>query len=81
MATCWRCGPSSPPAKRPREGTFARRYITGAGWQPPVRVAQAGGTPTLNTTLAVGTDGSITAGWVQPDAYRSDGQVWINMLK
>lgn len=64
-----------------QEGTFARRHIAGEGWQAIVRVSQAGGSPALNTALAVGTDGSITAGWMQPDAFRSDGQVWVNLLK
>ena len=64
-----------------QEGTFARRSIAGEGWQPVVRVDQAGGTPALATALAVGTDGAIAAGWMQPDAFRSDGQVWVNVLE
>lgn len=64
-----------------QEGTFARRYIGGEGWQAMARIDAAQGGWGLAHSLAVSPNGSIGAIWMQPNPFRSDGPVWVNMLK
>jgi hypothetical protein len=63
------------------EGTFARRYAAGEGWQSPVRINQAGSGHTFDTALAVSANGSIASAWIQPTPFRSDGPIWANVLR
>jgi hypothetical protein len=64
-----------------QEGSFARRYIAGEGWQPTVRLDAAQGGTALATSLAVAPDGAIAATWMEPNPFRSEGPVWVNLLK
>jgi len=64
-----------------QEGTFARRYIAGEGWQPTNRLDLAQGGSALSTSLAVNPSGLIAATWMEPTLYRSDGPVWVNLLR
>jgi hypothetical protein len=65
-----------------QQGAFARRFIAGEGWQPTVRIdSGAAFSLALVTSLAVSPNGSVAAIWMQPNFFRSDGPMWVNLLK
>lgn len=65
----------------PQEGTFARRFLAGAGWQSVVRIGETATVGALATSLGVATDGSVAAAWMEPPPLTSAGPVSVNVFE
>lgn len=64
-----------------QEGTFARRYVSGEGWQATRRVGAAGASAAMFTSLAMRPNGTIAASWMEPSELRSDGPVSASVFR
>lgn len=66
----------------PRDGTFARRYEAGGGWQPEVRIGASPAAPAFGNSLAVAPDGSIAAVWTGTQStFDTGGPIWISVFR
>jgi hypothetical protein len=64
-----------------RAGVWARRYVSGVGWQAPVKLDTVFSTQARNPSIAMSDDGSAIVTWDEPDSTAvnlNPTRIWTN---